>query len=113
MVIKLPVNAEDIYGGNSSYNFSEFADWLFSLSGYDFVIMGTIAAILIARNLTINQQDSIGNFLELIGEAILTINAQEITRNEKFTNPNNLSIEDLNKKIEFLYQELLNIKRKP
>lgn len=113
MVIKVPVNAEDINSGNNNFNFSEFADWLFSLSGTDFVIIGTITAILIARNLTINQQDSIGNFLELVGEAILTYNAQEITRNEKYTNPFNLSIEDLNRKIEFLYQEIIKMKKEP
>ena len=112
--MKLPSNTENINIGNSSnYNFSEFADWLFSLSGTDFVIIGTITAILISSNLTLNQQNSIGNFFELIGEAILTFNAQEITRLSKYTNPHNLSIEDLNQKINYLYNELMKIKREP
>ena len=110
----MPSNAENINIGNiSNYNFSEFADWLFSLSGTDFVIIGTIAAILISSNLTLNQQNSIGNFFDLVGEAILTFNAQEITRLSKYTNPQNLSIEDLNQKINFIYNELMKIKREP
>ena len=114
MVINLPSNAQNIDIENpSNYNFSELADWLFSLSGTDFVVIGTVAAILISSNLNLNQQNSIGNFFDLVGEAILTFNAQEITRRSKYTNPHNLSIEDLNRKINFLYNELMKIKREP
>lgn len=110
----MPYNAENInVGNNPNYDFSEFADWLFSLSGTDFVIIGTIAALLISNRLTLNQQNSIGNFFDLVGEAILTFNAQEITRYERTTNPNNLSIGDLNNKINYLYNELMKIKKEP
>ena len=106
MVIILPSNGENINTGNdSNFDFSEFSNWLFSLSPIDFVIIGTIAGLLISKNLTINQQNTIGNFLELIGEVILTYNAQEITLNNKYNNPYNLSIQDLNNKIDYLYQE--------
>ena len=114
MVIYLPSNAGNInIDNNSSFDFSEFSEWLFSLSGVDFVIIGTVAAVLISRNLTLNQQNSIGNFFELVGEAILTYNAQEITRRNKFTNPYNLSIEDLHQRINHLYNELNKLKKEP
>ena len=114
MVIILPSNGENINSGNdANFDFSEFSNWLFSLSPIDFVIIGTIAGLLISKNLTINQQNTIGNFLELIGEVILTYNAQEITLNNKYNNPYNLSIQDLNNKIDYLYQEFLKFKKEP
>ena len=110
MVIDLNDNQNN---NSSSFNFKEFASWLFSLSGLDFSIIGSITGVLIASNLSVNEQNTIGNFLELVGQVLLTINAQEITRLTNIQNPNNLSIQDLNNKIEFIYNELLKIKREP
>ena len=97
---------------NSSYDFKNFASWLFSLSSLDFVVIGTISGILIAKNLTINEQNTMGNFFELVGQVLLTINAQEITLgNNNNCECSNSSIDDLNKKIEYLYNELNKLKK--
>ena len=60
-------------------NYSELSNWLNTLNPYEFALMGTIAAFLIAPTLNANQQNSIGNFLEEIGQILLTISAQTIT----------------------------------
>lgn len=70
---------------NSSFNnftnqdFKALSNWLNSLNPYQFAISGIIAALLIDSVLTTNQKNSIGNFLEEVGQVLLTISAQEIT----------------------------------
>ncbi len=62
---------------NQDYN--SFSKWLFSLSGYEFAFLSSATGFLIAPNLTVNQQNSLGNFFILLGEVLITINAQDIT----------------------------------
>lgn len=63
----------------SNYDFSSFSDWLFSLSPYEFTLIATLLGFLISPTLTVNQQNSLGNFFELLGQIILTVNAQSVT----------------------------------
>ena len=68
------------YSNNDNSNdLSGFGDFLNTLNPYEFTIVGVIAAFIIAPSLNPNQQNSIGNFLELVGQTILTISSQEIT----------------------------------
>lgn len=60
-------------------DFKSFTDALFSLNAYEFSLLGTVIGFAIAPTLTVNQQNSLGNFFELIGQIILTINAQNTT----------------------------------
>ncbi len=62
---------------NQDYN--NFSSWLFSLNAYEFTLIGTAIGYLFGANLTINQQNSLGNFFSLIGQVLQTINAQSIT----------------------------------
>lgn len=100
----------DNTNNNSAFNFKDLAEWLFTLSGLDFAIIGSVTGILIGSNLTVNQQNTIGNFLELVGQVLLTINAQEITRNSIINNTNNISLKDLNDKINYLLNEIEKLK---
>lgn len=94
-----------------SINFSSFSDWLFSLSAYEFTIMGAALGLIIAKPLTINQQNSLGNFFELVGQIILTINAQAGTLhpNSNITNPN---AKNVLAELDRLSSEIEAIKRK-
>lgn len=65
---------------NSDYN--KLSNWLNTLDPYEFATIGVIAAFLIAPTLNPNQQNSVGNFLEEIGQILLTISAQQITRTQ-------------------------------
>lgn len=60
-------------------DFDSFSNWLFSLNAYEFSLIATIIGFVISPTLTVNQQDSLGNFFELLGQVILTINAQNVT----------------------------------
>lgn len=60
-------------------DFNSFSNWLFSLNAYEFSLISTAIGFAIAPTLTINQQNSLGNFFELLGQVILTINAQNGT----------------------------------
>ena len=104
-------NAEKLF--NETFNnFNDFSDWIFSLSGLDFTIAATTIAILMSTKLNFNQQNSVGNFFFLIGQVLITMNAQDITRFDNINNPNNATIGDLDKKSELLYQELMRIKNR-
>ena len=55
---------------------NNFINYFFSLNPYELTLIGNILGIIIAKPLTLNQQNTLGNFLELIGQQILTIQAQ-------------------------------------
>ena len=91
---------------DQDYNFKEFTDWIFSLSGLDYTIAATTIAILLSKNLDINEQNSVGSFFFLIGQVLITMNAQNITQSERIDNPTNISNGELNRRIEFLFNEI-------
>ena len=53
-----------------------FSNWLDSIPPYEYSLTGVIIAYIIAPNLTNNAQNAFGNWLELVGQIILTISAQ-------------------------------------
>lgn len=70
-------NSQNYYNCNSdTTEIASFADWLMTLTPFEFTTLGTIIGYIISYNLTINQQNSIGNWLELVGQIVLTFNAQ-------------------------------------
>lgn len=60
-------------------DFDSFSTWLSTLNPYEFTLVATAIGFAIAPVLTVNQQNSLGNFFELIGQVLLTINAQNVT----------------------------------
>ncbi|MDD4795579.1 MAG: hypothetical protein PHG03_03355 [Bacilli bacterium] len=69
----------DEYQKFINQDFDSFSNWLFSLNAYEFSLIASIIGFVISPALTINQQGSLGNFFELLGQVILTINAQNTT----------------------------------
>ncbi len=69
-------------------DYKSIASWLFSLSPYEFTLLSTATGYLLTPNLSINELNSLGNFLILIGQIMLTVNAQAIT---KLQNPKKFS----------------------
>lgn len=63
----------------TNQDFCALSNWLNTFNPYEFALVGIIAAFVIAPTLTPNQKNSIGNFLEEVGQILLTIAAQEIT----------------------------------
>lgn len=97
-----------------------FVKWIYSLSPYEFTAVAAIIGLLIAPNLNLNEQDSIGNFLIEIGQVLLTVNSHTITQN-----PNLVIGEDqtqklienskseFNKKLAILQHQINNLKIPP
>lgn len=57
-------------------NIKDFGSWILNLSPFEFTTLGTIVGYLIASVLSIQEQNSVGNWFELVGQIILTFNAQ-------------------------------------
>ena len=53
-----------------------FSNWLDSIPPYEYSLTGVIIAYIIAPNLTKSAQNAFGNWVELVGQIILTISAQ-------------------------------------
>ena len=83
-----------------------FIDLLLSINEYELSILAFAIGAMLAPTITINQQNSLGNFFELIGQVLLTINAQAIN-----LQPNAPSRQQLNEKINRLEKELQELKR--
>jgi len=97
-------NTDGLYEfGDMSCN--AFVDLLLSLNEYELSILAFAIGILLAPTITTSQQNSLGNFFELIGQTLLTINAQKIN-----LQPNAPSRLQLNEKIKRLEREIRNLK---
>ncbi len=97
-----------------------FVKWIYSLSPYEFTAVAAIIGLLIAPNLNLNEQDSIGNFLIEIGQVLLTVNSHTITQNPNLVISEDQAqklIEDskseFNKKLAILQHQINNLKIPP
>lgn len=96
-------------------DFNSFSNWLFSLNAYEFSLIATIIGFAISPTLTLNQQNSLGNFFELLGQVILTINAQNTTLQQaKAKTPNikpYFETNNLEEEILKIKQELIQLRK--
>ena len=102
-------------------DFSGLSNWINKLNPYEFSLSGVIAAFIIAQPLNANQQNSIGNYLEEVGQILLAIAAQKITVSQAKNNKNNIddnfdeinngNNNNYNSEIEYLRNEIEKIKR--
>ncbi|MBQ9124224.1 MAG: hypothetical protein IJY14_00900 [Acholeplasmatales bacterium] len=84
-----------------------FVNYFFSLSPYEFSILANLIGIFLTIPLDVNQQNSLGNFFELIGQQILTIQAQNYNINDSININFNEILKQINFKFEYL-EELIN-----
>ena len=83
-----------------------FVDLLLSLNEYELSLFAFSIGMLLAPTITVNQQNALGNFFELVGQTLLTINAQAIN-----LQPNAPSRQQLNEKIKRLEEEIQTLKK--
>ncbi len=67
---------------------------LLSLNPYEFTTLAFIIGIFLCDGLNYNQQQSLGNFFEQLGQTILTVGAQGQNLNEIVENANE-NIQDI------------------
>lgn len=91
------------YNNIKDMSLSSLTDHLLSLNGTEFSILACIIGYALTINTTINEQASLGNFFELLGQFILTTSAQ----NYKVKSQNLPSIQDIESQIKNIY-EILN-----
>ncbi len=60
-------------------DFLGLSSWIDTLNPYEFSLIASIIGFIIAPPLSANEQNSLGNFFELIGQVLLAIAAQNIT----------------------------------
>lgn len=85
----------------SKQDIKDFSTFLANLSPLEFTTYGCIIGIIITSLLNSNEQNSIGNFFELIGQVILTAQAQSTYNNsfptrEEFNNFKNETDNNIN-----------------
>lgn len=56
--------------------FKEIEKSLLNLNAYEFTLFATLIGFLICDGLNYNEQQSLGNFFEMLGQTALTIGAQ-------------------------------------
>ena len=95
-------------------DFGSFSDWLSSLNAYEFTAIAVLIGFAISPTLTINQQNSLGNFLELVGQLILTVNAQATTvKQAAVKNPNikpYFETDSIEKEILLIKKEIIQLR---
>ena len=93
---------------------NNFINYFFSLNPYELTLIGNILGIIIAKPLTLNQQNTLGNFLELIGQQILTIQAQGSNLAPNFINTIDFNhlLNEFNFKFEYLEELIAYLKTK-
>lgn len=64
---------EDLVNTESLKNLSSI---ILKLSPFEFVTVGTLIGYILSVNLTVTEQNSLGNWFELVGQIMLTFNAQ-------------------------------------
>ncbi len=87
-------------------DFKGLSNWIYSLNPYEFTLIACLVGFGIAPFLTANQQNSMGNFFEQIGQTLLTIGAQNMTVSQQNTPSNNQIIEEL----ERIKREIIRIR---
>lgn len=95
-------------------DFSSLASWIYSFNGYEAAILATIIGLLIASPLSINEQNTLGNFFEQLGQTMLTVAAQNQTvkhKNKQISTMSDDEITDLEKEIHRIKEELYQLRR--
>lgn len=64
-------------------DYQSLADYLFSLTGNEFAILSSVIGYLISQNLKIDQVNSLGNFLEAVGQFMLSKSSQDQVRKNR------------------------------
>ena len=92
----------------SNIDYDNLLDYFASLSGEEYLIITGLLALIIARSVgTTSRQNSLGNFFIQLGQSIITITGQDITRHP--SSPSAESFEDLKREIEQIKRRLDNL----
>lgn len=89
----------------TNIDFSSFSSFLSSLSPLEFGTLGCVIGLLISSNLSSDALDSLGNFLELVGQVMLTCQAQMPT---PMSNESKNEFNAIRNEIRKMYSDFIN-----
>lgn len=88
----------------TNVDYDGLLDYFATLSGEEYLIISALLALVIARSVsTSTKQNSLGNFFIQLGQSIITITAQDLTRNSSNTTNRLKNIEE---QIEYIKRRL-------
>lgn len=90
---------EKIYEQLNEEKIKSFVKWIYSLSPIEMISVGYIISIILCEYTTVNEQNVIGNFLEMIGQTLLTSNAQATTINPDYIGVSISQLENFKREI--------------
>ena len=96
----------DFFKNLDSNKIKNFSSTLNQLSPTEFVSLGSITAIILIQYINPNEQNTLGNFLEMIGQILLTSYAQSTVVDPKYINLSLTQGEALQKQIDYLFSIL-------
>ena len=91
-------------------DFLGLSNWINSLNPYEFSLIAAVIGFIVAPPLSANEQNSLGNFFELIGQVLLSIAAQNMTVSQSSQQSSNQS-PDFNQELEKLKNEINKLRR--
>lgn len=97
---------EDFFNNFNNKDISSFADYLQKLSPLEYISIGCILAITISQCTNPNQQNTLGNFLEMVGQILLTSYAQASVVDPKYISASICETEALKKQIDLLFKKI-------
>ncbi len=95
-------------------DFGALSNWINTLNPYEFASLATLIGLVISPVLSINQQNSLGNFFEQIGQTMLTISAQSQTVKHKKKQKSSVhknDISDMEEEINKIKDELIQLRK--
>lgn len=88
----------------TNVDYDGLLDYFATLSGEEYLIISALLALVIARSVSTSaKQNSLGNFFIQLGQSIITITAQDLTRNPSNTTNRLKNIEE---QIEYIKRRL-------
>ncbi len=85
-----------------------FSDLLNSQSPIEFITTGYIISIILCEIIPPPQQNTLGNFLEMVGQILLTSYAQASTINPNYTPPSLTDFNNLQNQVNSIKKFILN-----
>ena len=100
----------DFFKNLEASKIKNFSNSLNKLSPTEFVSFGSIIAIILTQYIDPNEQNTLGNFLEMIGQFLLTSYAQATVTNPCYINFSLKQGEEMQKQIDYLFSKINSTK---
>lgn len=99
---------EDFLNKINKSDIVSYSKLLSNLSPTELISIGYIISLILVESLSPYEQNTIGNFLELIGQALLTTFAQSSAIDPNINSPSQNEFNNLKADIKKIKDELLN-----